>query len=45
MDTHSVEVDRSYSRFQSREALMKEELTEAQDLKSRPKGIDCFVLH
>ena len=44
MDIHSGEVDRGLSQFQSGESWMRE-LTEAQDLKPRPKGIYCFVLH
>lgn len=39
MDIHSGEADRDL--FQSREALMKE-LTEAKDLRPRPKGDYCL---
>lgn len=39
MGIHSGEVDRDL--FQSREALMKE-LTEAKDLRPRPKGDYCL---
>lgn len=41
MDIHSGEVDRDLFQFQSREALMKE-LTEAKDLRPRPKGDYCL---